>query len=305
MGKARQFPSEAELDQLFVAVDNAGRWGADDELGTLNFITPAKRIAAAALVREGLAMSIGRDLDTLQSANNPSPVRHTMCYQNHYPIGAVDAITLDMHGFALTHLDAIAHVYRGEDVYNRRDAATVAQPTGLTHCDILAQKDGMFTRGVLLDIAAVRGADWLSPDEGVYAADLDAAEQRQRVRVETGDAIFVYTGLQKRELHEGPENLGERVGIMPDAIRWMHEREIAVYSGDCVDAFPNPYGQRYAIYFHAITLAAMGLVLLDIPALEPLVETCKRLGRSDFLLTMSPLRIRGGTGSPVNPIAIF
>jgi kynurenine formamidase len=248
---------------------------------------------------------LARDLDTLQSANNPSPVRHTMCYQGHYPIGAVDALTLDMHGFALTHLDAIAHVYRGEDVYNGRKAAEVALPGGLTFADMLAQKDGIFTRGVLLNIAAARGVEWLTPEEGVTAADLDAAEKRQRVRVESGDCIFVYTGLQKREAAEGPENLGQRVGIMPDAIRWMHAREIAVYSGDCVDAFPNPYGMRYVIYFHAIALAAMGLILLDIPALEPLVEVCNHLDRSDFLVTMAPLRIKGGTGCPVNPIALF
>jgi kynurenine formamidase len=305
MNAKRKFPSEAELDGLFEELDNAGRWGKDDQLGTLNYITDAKRLAAASLVRTGRALSLARDLNTLQSPNNPSPVRHTMCYQSHYPIGAVDALTLDMHGFALTHLDAIAHVYRGQDVYNKRKAADVALPGGLTFGDMLAQKDGIFTRGVLLNIAAARGVDWLAPDEGVYAADLDAAEKRQRVRVESGDCIFVYTGLQKREAKEGPENLGQRVGIMPDAIKWMHQREIAVYSGDCVDAFPNPYGVRYVIYFHAIALAAMGLILLDIPALEPLVEVCAELKRSDFLLTMAPLRIKGGTGSPVNPIAVF
>ena len=305
MKEKRVFPTEAELDALFEDLNNAGRWGRDDELGTLNFITNAKRVAAASLVRSGRALSIARDLSTAQSANNPSPVRHTMCYQAHYPIGAVDALTLDMHGFALTHLDAVAHVYRGQDVYNGRQAADVALASGLTFADMLAQKDGIFTRGVLLNIAAARGVDWLAPDEGVYASDLDAAEKRQRVRVESGDCIFVYTGLQKREAVQGPENLGQRVGIMPDAIRWMHRREIAVYSGDCVDAFPNPYGARYAIYFHAIALAAVGLILLDIPALEPLVEVCNEVGRSDFLVTMAPLRIKGGTGSPVNPIAIF
>jgi kynurenine formamidase len=305
MNAKRKFPSEAELDALFEELDNAGRWGKDDELGTLNYITNAKRLAAASLVRTGQALSLARDLNTLQSPNNPSPVRHTMCYQSHYPIGAVDALTLDMHGFALTHLDAIAHVYRGQDVYNKRKAADVALPGGLTFGDMLAQKDGIFTRGVLLNVAAARGVDWMSPDEGVHAADLDAAEKRQSVRVESGDCIFVYTGLQKREAKEGPENLGQRVGIMPDAIKWMHQRQIAVYSGDCVDAFPNPYGPRYVIYFHAIALAAMGLILLDIPALEPLVELCVAQKRSDFLVTMAPLRIKGGTGSPVNPIAIF
>ena len=305
MSKKRVFPSESELDTLFDEVNNAGRWGKDDELGTLNFITAEKRVSAAALVREGRAMSIARDLDTVQSANNPQPVRHTMCYQSHYPIGCVDAVVIDMHGFSITHLDAVAHVYRGQDIYNKRQAAEVALPGGLSFGDILVQKDGMFTRGVLLNIAAVRGTQWLEPDDGVTAADMLAAEERQGIRVEQGDCIFVYTGLQKREASRGPENLGERVGIMPDAIRWMHERKIAVYSGDCVDAFPNPYGPRYVIYFHAITLAAMGLILLDIPALEPLVEVCNELERSDFLLTMAPLRLKGGTGCPVNPIALF
>ncbi len=305
MPETRVFPPERELDVLFDELNNAGRWGPDDELGTLNYITPATRLAAASLVRTGRVLSIARDLDTHQSPNNPQPVRHTMCYQAHYPIGAVDALTLDMHGFSLTHLDAVAHVYRGEDVYNGRKAGVVATPGGLACCDILAQKEGIFTRGVLLDVAGARGVPWMNPDQGVTAADLDAAERRQGVRVGSGDAIFVYTGLQKREASEGPENLGQRVGIMPDAIRWIHQREISVYSGDCVDAFPNPYGARYVIYFHAIALAAMGLILLDIPALEPLVETCGELGRSDFLLTMAPLRIKGGTGSPVNPIAVF
>lgn len=305
MTEARVFPPEGDLDALFDEVSNAGRWGPDDALGTLNFITPAKRIAAASLVRAGRALSIARDLDTMQSPNNPVPVRHTMCYQSHYPIGCVDAVVVDMHGFALTHLDAVAHVYRGDDVYNGRRASEVALPGGLSFGDILAQKDGIFTRGVLLDVAAARGVDWLSPDQGVYAADLLAAEERQGIRVESGDCIFVYTGLQKRESVQGPEDLGQRVGIMPDALRWMHQRQIAVYSGDCVDAFPNPYSARYAIYFHAIALAAMGLILLDIPALEPLVELCEQLDRSDFLLTMAPLRLRGGTGCPVNPVAMF
>jgi kynurenine formamidase len=305
MSEKRVFPKEEELDALFDELNNAGRWGADDELGTLNYITPEKRVNAAALVREGRAMSIARNLDTVQSPNNPQPVRHSMCYQSHYPIGCVDAVVIDMHGFSITHLDAVAHVYRGQDVYNGRKAEDVVLPTGLSFADILVQQDGMFTRGVLLNIAAVRGKDWMDSDDGVYAADLIAAEERQGIKVSSGDCIFVYTGLQKRESAEGPENLGERVGIMPDALRWMHEREISVYSGDCVDAFPNPYGARYAIYFHAISLAAMGLILLDIPALEPLLEVCEELDRSDFLLTMAPLRLKGGTGCPVNPIAIF
>ena len=145
MTDKRIFPNEDELDTLFDKVNNAGRWGADDELGTLNYITPEKRISAAALVKEGRAMSIARNLDTVQSPNNPQPVRHSMCYQSHYPIGCVDAVVIDMHGFSITHLDAVAHVYRGQNVYNGRKAEDVALPTGLSFADILVQKDGICT----------------------------------------------------------------------------------------------------------------------------------------------------------------
>jgi hypothetical protein len=108
-----------------------------------------------------------------------------------------------MHGFALTHLDAIAHVYRGQDIYNKRKAAEVALPGGLTFGDMLAQRDGIFTRGVLLNIAAVRGTDWLTPDEGVYAVDLDAAEQRQGIRVGSGDCMPVYFSMTQRPQQSG------------------------------------------------------------------------------------------------------
>jgi kynurenine formamidase len=305
MNAIRSFPSESELEALFDQLNNTGRWGTDDELGTLNYITPAKRVAAAALVRTGRALSIARDLDTTQSPNNPSPVRHTMCYQAHEPIGAVDELALGMHGFALTHLDAIAHVYRGQDVYNGRKAAAVATPAGLQFCDILAQKDGIFTRGVLLDIASAAAKAGLRPTRVSLRPISMPRRPGSRYALSRAMRFSSTRVCRSGKPRKGPENLGQRVGIMPDAIRWMHERRIAVYSGDCVDAFPNPYSVRYAIYFHAIALAAMGLILLDIPALEPLVEVCNELERSDFLLTMAPLRIRGGTGSPVNPIAIF
>lgn len=299
------FPTEAALDTLFDKVSNSGRWGADDELGTLNYITPKTRIAAARLVREGRTVSMGRDLDKVQSPNNPSPVRHTMAYQAHTPIGAVDEVAMPLHGFVNTHLDAIAHVYRGEDIYNGRRAQEIVTSAGLAFGDICAQRDGIFTRGVLLDVTGVREVDWLAPDDRITGADLHAAEKLQGVTVGSGDAVFVYVGLQKREAVDGPENLAERCGIMPEVIGWLHEREVSVYSGDCIEVFPNPYGPRYSIYLHNIGLASMGLVLLDIPAMEPLVAACRETQRSDFLLTMAPLRLSGGTGSPANPIAVF
>lgn len=305
MTEKRTFPPEETLDALFDRVNNAGRWGVDDQLGTLNYITPAKRVAAAGLVREGRALSIARDLNTRESSSDPRPVRHAMIYMAPEPVGCVDEITMFLHGFANTHLDAVAHVFREGDVYNGRRASDVATGAGLTFGDIHAQRDGIFTRGVMLDVTAVREVAWLDPDDGVTVADLEAAEARQGVRVESGDAVFLYVGLEKREAAQGPEDISQRCGIMPEVLGWLHDREVSVYSGDCIECFPNPYGPRYGIYLHNIGLPAMGLVLLDIPAMEPLVAALQELDRSDFLFTTAPLRLPGGTGMPVNPTALF
>ena len=260
-----EFPPEEVLDRIFDEVNNAGRWGPDDALGTLNFISPRVRVAAATLVRSGVAVSISQEMSTVPSANNPYPVRHTMRYAgDEAPFATLDEFTVATHGYALTHLDALAHVYRDGQVYNGRTADSVVTVRGLTFGDVHAQRNGIFTRGVLLDVAAARGSNWLPPQHGVTVADLEAAEERAELTVRSGDAVFVRVGLGARERAEGPEDLAERAGIMPEVIPWLARRQVAVYSGDCVEKVPSPY-PRYPIYLHHIGLAAMGLTLLDCP----------------------------------------
>ena len=183
--------TDAELEAMFRRCSNTGRWGANDELGTLNYITPAKRIAAAALVKTGEVVSVARDLTTRQSKTNAQPVVHTMAAIDPNSPAAVDSFTIASHGMVVTHMDALCHFSWKDQFYNGRKRSETLSASGATWGSIYAQRQGIFTRGVLLDVAAARGVRWYSPDEYVTVADFEAAEKRQRVRVGSGDALFV------------------------------------------------------------------------------------------------------------------
>lgn len=297
--------AEDEVLALFDACSNAGRWGAEDELGTLNYITDEIRVKAAGLVREGRAISIGKDLDTVWSLRNPDPVVHRMLYLQHEaPTSSLDSIEIASHGFSTTHIDALGHVYFEGHIYNGRNASDVVRREGLAEASIHAYRDGIFTRGVLLDVAAARGVSWLEPGEGVWAEDLDRAEDMAGVTVSSGDAIFVRVGLSAREAVQGKEDPSRRAGLEAECVSWIHKREVAVFSGDCIERLPQPYS-RLTMPLHMIGLGSMGLAILDATELEELRLVCRDLKRYEFLLACAPLRLRGGTGSPVNPIAVF
>jgi kynurenine formamidase len=304
-GGERPLLSEEQVLELAQACSNRGRWGPDDELGTLNYIEPATRLAALATVTLGRPVSIGQDLDTVGSAANPTPVVHRMLYAAHEGASAaMDVLEIAPHGLAVTHLDAVAHMFAEGQIYNGRSAADTVTPAGLSFGSIYAQRDGIMTRGVLLDVAAARGVPWLAPTARIYPEDLDRAAALGLLSVRPGDAVFVRTGLTARVAAEGPEDPSRRAGLMPECIPWFHEHAVALFSGDCYDHVPLPY-TRLRSPFHQIALASLGMPFLDATDLEELSAVCAELGRHEFLLTVAPLRIRGGTGSAVNPICYF
>jgi kynurenine formamidase len=294
--------TDAELEAMFERCSNAGRWGADDELGTLNFITSAKRVAAAALVRSGEIVSVGRDLSEEQSKVDPNPIRHTVTLGTGPAIG--DELAMAPHGMTITHLDALCHFSLDDRLYNGRRRADTVTAEGARWGSIYALRNGLFTRGVLLDVAAARGVPWYQPDEYVTTADFAAAEARQGIRVGSGDAVFVRTGMQRMEREQGLQDIYPRAGLHAECVEWLHRREASVYGGDCIEKLPYP-SERFTSALHMIALVAMGLPILDWPALEELAATCGRLERFDFLLTTAPLRLPGGTSSPVNPLCVF
>jgi kynurenine formamidase len=288
---------------LFAACSNVGRWGPDDELGTLNLITPATRRRAAALVVEGLSVSMASDLSVQHTPMTDSLETHTPFTDPAAPVAVADAITLHVHGWS-THLDALGHIYNDDVGYNGRGKAEIFSDHGLAANAITAMKDGVFTRGVLLDVAASGGVPWLAADHVISRAELERAEDAAGVRVEDGDALFVHTGLSARLAANSTDDTDRRAGLGIDAVMWLRERDVALFGGDCVEVLPG-LDPNLPLPLHQLGIGAMGLTLLDWPCLDGVLALSARLQRYEFLLTVAPLPIVGGTGSPVNPIATF
>src|SRR6185503_8853061 len=155
--------TDTELEAMFRRCSNTGRWGANDEIGTLNYITPAKRIAAAALVKTGDVVSVARDLTTRASKTNAQPVVHTMAPVDANGPAATDSFSIASHGMVVTHMDALCHFSWKDQFYNGRKRSETLTTSGAKWGSIYAQRQGIFTRGVLLDVAAARGVSWYRP----------------------------------------------------------------------------------------------------------------------------------------------
>ena len=294
--------TDDELEAMFNRCSNLGKWGADDELGTLNYITAAKRIAAAKLVKTGETVSLGRDISQTASKVDPHPAQLMITYGN--GPGISDYIAMAPHGMTITHLDALAHFSFKDTLYNGRKRSATTTAGGAQWGSIFAMRQGIFTRGVLLDVAAARDVPWYESNEYVTVADFEAAEKRQNVRVSSGDALLVRSGMERMEQERGIQDTYPRAGFHAECAEWMHEREVAIYGGDCIEKLPYP-SERFPSAMHMIALASMGLPILDWPALTALAETCNREKRWDFLLTTAPMRLPGGTSAPVNPLCLF
>jgi kynurenine formamidase len=307
---AREAPTEQQIKEWTRTLRNWGRWGEDDELGTMNYVTAEKRRAAAALVREGVTVSCARrivydvDPDTIQ------PLRHFMTSSGEaaHPenqSGSSDVFLIGPHGYTITHVDALSHIFWQGQMYNNRPAKLVTTRDGATSLSIEALGDGVVSRGVLLDITKLKGKKWLEPGEGVFPEDLEAAEEAQGVRVESGDILLVRTGHLRRRNEEGPRAAGEHPGLQAACLPWLHERQVAMIGCDSAnDAFPSGYNQP-PMPIHVVGIVSMGLWLLDNANHEELAAACERFNRWAFLLVIAPLKLKNGTGCPVNPIAIF
>jgi len=311
-------PAEQEVLGYLTSLSNWGRWGDDDELGTVNLITPAKRAAAARLVRDGVTVTCARPIVTDITADTTYQVMRFMVDSGEGRAtaspervrarrGAAEFIGMVFHGFTVTHVDTPAHYFWEGRMYNGRPCDLVTSREGATVEAVEVLHDGVASRGVLLDVARARGVRWLEAGQGVMPEDLEAAERAAGVRVEAGDILVVRTGYYARRLAEGPVNPGRDGSPGPHAalLPWLRERGVAVWGSDTHnDVTPTPY-PTIGSPFHIGALVAMGLWLIDNMNLEDLAEACARRSRWEFLLTLAPLRLRNVTGSPLNPIAMF
>lgn len=305
-------PTEAEVLGYFETLSNWNRWGPDDELGTLNHITPDARRAAAALVREGLTVSCAWDIETTPRADQlfGTPQRYMLATgRDPLALGrggtAVEVTSFAFHGVTITHLDGLSHMFWDGRMYNGQPAGLVTAAGGAGHHAVTAFRDGIVTRGVLMDVPALDGRPWLDEGEGVFPEHLEAAEARQGVRVRAGDAVLLRTGKGRR-LREEPERPPRSAGGWHAAsLPWLHEREAAVIGADTAQEAGGPGYDAVPMPVHLIGVTAMGLPLIDNCDLEALAEACERLGRWEFLFCVQPLPMQGGTGGAVNPVAVF
>ena len=301
-----------EFDAVFEEVKNWGRWGDADVLGTLNYLTPQRVIAAAALISSGRRVSLSLPVNKTAGPDNPRPAVHLM---RQLPDGATgtgfatDYLAVDIHGECQSHIDALCHVsYKGL-IYNGRPASTVTTHGGGVTDIADYSGQGILGRGVMLDVPAYRGVPWLEPGESVGQAELEDIEQATGARVGEGDILVFRTGHDRRRRVLGPWDSSPagagKAGLSIDAVVWMHERRVAAFlpDGDGETVPVQVQGVRSPV--HALQIAAMGMAAADSLDLEPLSEACRRENRWEFFVVVAPLRLGGGTGSLVNPIAIF
>ncbi|TDW24205.1 cyclase family protein [Kribbella kalugense] len=321
-------PTEAEVLGYVESLSNWGRWGPEDQLGTLNLITPAVRRKAASLVRHGATVSLARELAPVAEPGDAfAPPQRYMLFTGEgladehrvrqHPAGresdsarvhgASEYIGMVFHGFNVTHVDALSHVFWDRRMYNGKPPELVNSLFGASSHAVTAAGDGIVTRGVLLDVAAARGVEWLEPGTGVTPVDLELAESRQGVQVREGDAVLLRTGHGLSRARLGPQdpNVHGQPGWHPAALPWLHERGAALIGCDAgVDVLPCDY-PALSMPVHVIGIVTMGLWLVDNLDLEAAASTAERMRRWEFLFTLAPLRLTGGTGSPANPLAVF
>jgi kynurenine formamidase len=283
------------------------RWGPEDELGAVNLITAAKRKEAVRLVRDGVSISLEHPLDTQKSEEVPSPLGHRMLFTGEAPDSqySADALSIEFHGFAHTHMDSLCHVFDQGKLYNGY-AQTLVTAKGCAKLGVSAFKDGLLTRGVLIDLPAFRGVAYLEPGTAIHAAELEAWEKKTKVRVSSGDAVVIRTGRWARRAAVGPWDLSKSsAGLHASTADWFKKRGVAIVATDVgLDVLPSGVeGDPFPT--HIMLINSLGISIIDNADPEALSQAAAGRKRYDFLLSVNPLRVEGGTGSPVNPIATF
>ena len=303
----RRVPTKEEVLAYLKEDRNWGRWGDDDQKGAVNLVTPQKRTAAARLVQSGLAVSLSREFPKTPAPNNPSPAIHYMKRSNRGEGagGCVDYYGISYHGTAATHLDALCHVWNEDGMWNGRNPDETVTMDGATWGSVEHWKEGIITRGVLLDVPKHRGEPYVTQDNPVHGWELEDIAKEEGVELEPGDALVVYSGRETWDQDGNPlwgSDRELRPGLHASCLKFIQESNCCLLVWDMMDFTPNGYGLSWSVHG---SIFAYGIGLLDNALLQPLAEACGQAGRYEFLLTVNPLRVVGGTGSPVNPVAVL
>ncbi len=315
---AKQFSMD-DVKALAEKYKNWGKWGADDQLGTLNYITPQKLIDASRLVKQGKVISLAIPFDDkgpqTGSFGRFNPIHFMLQDGGDVSIGAQDhlpniqytddAVTMPLQ--CATQWDALAHILYQGKMYNGYEASEI-NSTGAKKNGMENAKDKVATRGVLLDIPRYKGKQWLDPGEAIYPEDLDGAAEMGKVSVGTGDIILIRTGQigqVRAEDSWGEYSGGSAPGLGVDCAAWICEKEVAGYATDTwgTEVIPNETPDVFQP-LHVILIVHAGVLVGEIFDLEGLSEDCANDGVYEFMFVAPPLPITGAVGSPINPQAI-
>jgi kynurenine formamidase len=302
----RRVPTKEEVMAYLKADRNWDRWGRDDQLGAVNMVTPEKRLEAAGLVRKGRAVSLSREFPKNPAPNNPTPAHHFMKRNVRAETGgsATDYYGVSYHGQASTHLDALCHVWDSNGMWNGRNPDEVITFDGARWGSVEHWKEGIITRGVLLDVPKYRGELFVTMEKPIHGWELEDIAKAQGITMEPGDALIVYGGRDNWDQVNpiwGSDPRG-RPGLHASCLKFIRESDCCLLVWDMMDFMPNGYDIPWSVHG---AIFAYGIGLLDNALLQPLAEVCAEEGRNEFMLIVAPLRVVGGTGSPVNPIAMF
>lgn len=287
--------------------DNWGRWGVDDEAGALNLLDPSVVLAATGLVQEGRVLSLAQPVGPEASVppHRRPPQRFMDRDAGDYAAGArspdgfrfaEDTIQLAVHSG--THLDALAHAWSGDTLYNGHPASAVRSTRGAQRCGADKLLPAV-TRGVLIDLVGAHGGP-LPAQAPVGVEEVAAAYARAGVEPRPGDAVLLRTGWWEQHLGR-LEYFDNEPGLDDDAAGWLAERDVALVGADnyAVEVQPSPPGSTFPV--HLTLLHRHGVPMLENLQLRELADT----GRTTFLLVVAALPLAGSTGSPVNPLAVL
>ena len=293
-----------QVNRWMTDLSNWGRWGKADQIGTLNLITADTRRQALKLVRDGVSVSLAHTIDKEKTADNPRPLGQEMTLDagGH----AMDLYSIWYHGSTITHIDALCHYSFEGKIFNGFERSAIAPGPGCPSNGIENHKNGVMTRGIIVDLPRMRNVPYLEPGTPVYPSDLEAWEKYAGIKIGSGDAVFLRTGRWARRAEKGPWNVAaSSAGFHASVMPWLKQRDVALLGNDAVNDVQPSGVEGSPRPIHQLAIVALGLPLIDVMDLEAAAETAARLKRWEFLLTAAAVPVLGGTGFPLNPIATF
>ncbi len=293
--KPRLAVTQQQVDRWMKDANNWGRWGKEDQLGTINLITVAKRQQAVALAKTGTTVSLAHKPQLVPKSQSESAGAHLQIKLNLLAVGfTTEDQEIAFHGSTFTHIDGLCHGDYDGKIYNGYSLKDTVSTSGCQKLGINNLAGGIVTRGILIDIPRLKSVASLPPGTQVYVEDIEAWEKMAGLKISTGDAIFLHTGRWAS---------GQTSGFDVSVAPWLKARDVALIGSDGIlDAGEVP---GTTLPLHKYVLVALGMNIVDNAELTALAETAARLKRWEFLLVAAPIATPGGTGSPLNPLAIF